>query len=99
MPILPLSIVPELVANEGIRMAVLAVPAVAAQAVADAVVAAGIVGILNFAPVTLSLPKQVQIVGVDLAIQLEQLAFSVVHGQVISGEDDANTEESPPLVE
>jgi hypothetical protein len=32
---------------------------------------------VNFAPVTLSLPPQVQIVAVDLAIELEQLSFAV----------------------
>ena len=45
---------------------------------ADALVAAGIEGILNFAPVTLSLPETVEIIGVDLAIELEQLSFAVV---------------------
>ena len=48
-----------------------------AQAVAERLVAAGIEGIVNFAPVTLSLPPQVQIVAVDLAIELEQLSFAV----------------------
>jgi redox-sensing transcriptional repressor len=62
-----------------IRLAIIAVPAAAAQKVADALVAAGIEGILNFAPVTLSLPKQVQTIGVDLAIELEQLAFAVAN--------------------
>src|SRR6059058_5606911 len=62
-----------------IRLAIIAVPAPAAQKVADALVSAGIEGILNFAPVTLTLPKQVQTVGVDLAIELEQLAFAVAN--------------------
>jgi redox-sensing transcriptional repressor len=62
-----------------IRLAIIAVPGPAAQKVADALVAAGIDGILNFAPVTLNLPKHVQTVGVDLAIELEQLSFAVVN--------------------
>ena len=62
-----------------IRLAIIAVPATAAQKVADALVAAGIEGILNFAPVTLTLPKQIQTIGVDLAIELEQLAFAVAN--------------------
>ena len=65
--------------EHNIRLAIIAVPSPAAQKVADALVAAGIDGILNFAPVTLSLPKHVQIVGVDLAIELEQLTFAVVN--------------------
>ena len=43
----------------------------------DALVAAGIRGILNFAPVVLRLPPPVRLVSVDLSVQLEQLAFLV----------------------
>jgi redox-sensing transcriptional repressor len=42
-------------------------------------VAAGIEGIVNFAPVTLTLPPHVQTVAVDLAIELEQLSFAVTN--------------------
>lgn len=62
-----------------IRLGVIAVPGAAAQEVADRLVEAGIVGVMNFAPVTLSLPPHVQIVAVDLAIELEQLSFAVVN--------------------
>ena len=62
------------------ELGVLTVPADAAHAVADALVAAGVRGILNFAPVVLKLPRRVRLVTVDLAIQLEQLAFQVQHG-------------------
>lgn len=61
-----------------IRLAMIAVPAAAAQGVADRLVAAGVEGILNFAPVTLALPDHVSLVGVDLAIELEQLSFAVM---------------------
>ena len=44
---------------------------------ADALVAAGIRGILNFAPVLLRIPPEVRLVSVDLTVQLEQLAFLV----------------------
>jgi redox-sensing transcriptional repressor len=71
--------VQQIAKDRRIRMAVIAVPGIAAQKVADALVAAGIEGILNFAPVTLNLPKQVQTIGVDLAIELEQLAFAVAN--------------------
>ncbi len=49
----------------------------AAQSVADELVNCGIRGILNFAPVILRLPAGVKLVNVDLAIQLEQLAFQI----------------------
>ena len=67
------------VAAHDIRLGMLAVPAAAAQEVADRLVDAGVVGIVNFAPVTLSLPEQVSQVGVDLATELEQIAFSVAN--------------------
>ena len=53
-------------AARGIRLAVLAVPAVAAQTAVDKLVAAGIEGILSFAPVTVKLPDNVPLIGVDL---------------------------------
>jgi redox-sensing transcriptional repressor len=64
-------------AATGAELGLLAVPAEAAQAVADALVAAGIRGLLNFAPIVLRLPPTVSLVSVDLTVQLEQLAFLV----------------------
>jgi len=61
-----------------IRLGIIAVPASAAQGVANRLVAAGVEGILNFAPVTIELPDTVRQVGVDLAIELEQLSFAIV---------------------
>ena len=75
----PLDKLDQLVKQLGIRLAILAVPAPAAQEVADQLVAAGIDGLLNFAPVTIALPDTVSTVGVDLAIELEQLSFAVVN--------------------
>jgi redox-sensing transcriptional repressor len=68
---------PEVVKSSGVRLGLIVVPAEHAQAVAERLVAAGIEGIVNFAPVTLALPPHVQIVAVDLAIELEQLSFAV----------------------
>jgi len=62
-----------------IRLAIIAVPAPAAQGVATLLADAGIEGILNFAPVTIALPETVKHVEVDLAIELEQLSFAVVN--------------------
>ncbi len=57
------------------QLAIVAVPASAAQAVADALVAAGVRSILNFAPRLLTVSRGVLVNNVDLAQQLEQLAF------------------------
>jgi redox-sensing transcriptional repressor len=70
----------EVIAATGAELGVIAVPSEAAQPVADALVAAGIRGVLNFAPVVLRLPANVSLVSVDLTVQLEQLAFLVQMG-------------------
>ena len=75
----PMSRLAAVVASEGIQIAVLAVPAPHAQAVADQLVEVGVSGIMNFAPISLRLPREVSIVGVDLAKELEQVTFSVAN--------------------
>ena len=81
LTVIDLEELPEMVRQEQIRLAILAVPARAANQAAELLVESGITGILNFAPVTLNLPKSVSVVGVDLAMELEQLAFAVIkHG-------------------
>jgi redox-sensing transcriptional repressor len=79
IPVAALEDLPAAVKELGIRLAIIAVPAHEAQQIADELVSAGVVGILNFAPVALSLPNHVSRVGVDLASELEQLAFAVVN--------------------
>ncbi|MCA9212010.1 MAG: redox-sensing transcriptional repressor Rex [Planctomycetales bacterium] len=69
----------KIVEKMSIKLGIIAVPGPAAQDVANLLVDAGVEGVLNFAPVTISLPDSVQLVGVDLAIQLEQLSFAVVN--------------------
>jgi redox-sensing transcriptional repressor len=71
------SSIPVRVAALKAEMGVITVPSETAQVVADALVTAGVKGLLNFAPVLLRTPPSVRIVTVDLAIQLEQLAFLV----------------------
>ena len=68
---------PEIVKRHSLQVAILAVPATAAAEAANQILKSGITGILNFAPVTLSVPKNVSLIEVDLAMELEQLAFSV----------------------
>ncbi len=78
LTVLHVDALPSVVDEKQIRLAILAVPAKAANQAVESLVSAGITGILNFAPVTLNLPKTVSVVGVDLAMELEQLAFAVV---------------------
>lgn len=58
-----------------IRMAIVTVPARAAQEVVDEVVAAGIRAILNFAPVKLHVPEGVHLATADLTLELQRLAY------------------------
>lgn len=73
----PLAELATTVASRSILLAIIAVPAAAAQNVADQVVAAGVRGVLNFAPVALNVPENVAFSSVDLAVRLEQLSFQV----------------------
>jgi len=63
-----------------IQIAVLAVPADAAQGVADQLVAAGIKAVLNFAPARIRVPKDARLKNVDLSIELETLSFYLAQG-------------------
>ena len=61
--------------REGIRLAVIAVPAPVAQNVLNLVVASGIKAILNFSPGPLKVPPEVKLKSVDLTVSLESLSF------------------------
>ncbi|MBE7371514.1 redox-sensing transcriptional repressor Rex [Dermacoccus barathri] len=60
--------------DEGV-IGVIATPAPSAQQVADRLIAAGVRSILNFAPAVLTVPYDVQVRGVDMATELQILAF------------------------
>jgi redox-sensing transcriptional repressor len=86
----PLDELASTIREKDIRLGMIVVPADRAQEAADRLVAAGIEGIVNFAPVTLALPPHVQNVGVDLAIELEQLSFAVTSKLVRPAGDSAD---------
>jgi len=71
----PLEDLSFLVAEHDIAIGVIATPASAVQDVADRMVAAGIRSILNFAPAMISVPPGVSVRKVDLAVELQILAF------------------------
>jgi len=66
---------PKIARKHGVELAVLAVPPEVAQEVTDLLCRAGIRGILNFAPTTLTTPDGVAVGPVDLAGHLEQLSY------------------------
>jgi AT-rich DNA-binding protein len=67
------------IAASNYQIAVLAVPADAAQKLSDRVVRAGIKGILNFAPVQLTVPPHVALRAVNMAMELEALTFAITN--------------------
>jgi redox-sensing transcriptional repressor len=67
----------EFVLKNGVKMAILTVPAVAAQEVVNQLVQAGIVGILNFSPIVVSVPEEVMVNNVNVAIELENLSYFI----------------------
>ena len=70
----PVSAMTAAVRKLNIQLGILAVPADAAQQVADEMLASGVRGILNFAPAALQI-NEGAVAGVDLAVHLEQLSF------------------------
>ena len=63
------------IADRNIQIGVITVPAPEAQSVADRMVAAGVHGIWNFAPVRIRVPETVQLVSEDLSVGLTTLSY------------------------
>lgn len=66
------------VRRKKVKIAVVAVPAGAAQSVADLLVEAGVTAILNFAPAQLTVPEGVKVQNVDLSVLLKTLSYHTV---------------------
>jgi redox-sensing transcriptional repressor len=75
LPVHHVDELPELVRSLGIAIGVIATPASAVQEVADRMAEAGIRSILNFAPAVIVVPEGVSVRKVDLAVELQILAF------------------------
>ncbi len=69
----------EIIAERDVQIGVIAVPATHAQSVADKLVAAGIRGIWNFAPVKLQVPPNIPFVSEDLSVGLSSLSYYLTH--------------------
>lgn len=75
--VLPLGETRRFITEHGIKIAILAVPDIVAQQTADLLCAAGIKGILNFAPIRLKVAEGCIINNVNLEIELENLIYFV----------------------
>jgi redox-sensing transcriptional repressor len=80
VPIFDIRDLKRITRRDRLDIAMLAVPAAAAQPVADQVVNAGIKAILNFSPGTLKVPPDVKLKSVDLTVSLESLSFYLAQG-------------------
>lgn len=77
VPVLPTDEMPAFIQAHGVRIGIIAVPDTAAQPVADAMIGAGIMGILNFAPLRLRCPEEIVINNVNLELELESVIYFV----------------------
>lgn len=75
MTVREISELEDLVAKEEVRVAIIAVPAAAAQEICDHLVKAGIRSILSYAPINLTAPPGVQVRYSDPVVQLQQMTF------------------------
>ena len=84
----------EVVASREITLGILTVPADQAQSVAEHLVAAGVTGILNFAPACLRIPEKVHVVNIDMTVALEKVAFFACGSQRRKGNSDDHSNTS-----
>ncbi|NLM70164.1 MAG: redox-sensing transcriptional repressor Rex [Firmicutes bacterium] len=71
----PLAELESFVRENNVKMAIITVPADAAQDVAMQLVKGGIEAILNFAPIKLNVPEHVRVASTDLTLELQRLAY------------------------
>jgi redox-sensing transcriptional repressor len=81
VPIYDIGDLKKIARRDAVRIAVIAVPAGAAQSVLNLVVASGIKAILNFSPGALEVPPEVKLKSVDLTVSLESLSFFLAQGE------------------
>ncbi|MDQ0254163.1 redox-sensing transcriptional repressor [Evansella vedderi] len=80
VPIFHLDELKEKISSAGdVEVAILTVPANAAQPIADQLVEVGIKAILNFTPARLSVPENVRIHHIDLSVELQSLVYFLKH--------------------
>ncbi|MFO1441729.1 redox-sensing transcriptional repressor Rex [Bacillus sp. Bva_UNVM-123] len=79
VPIYHMDALEKIIAEHQIEVAILTVPALAAQPIVDRIVQSTINGILNFTPARLSVPPTIRIHHIDLAIELQSLIYFLKH--------------------
>ena len=77
LPIYAINQMADFIEKNDVSIGIIAVPAEYAQDIADLLVDTNIKGILNFAPVVLTFPEDVEIRIVDLTVNLEVLTYNI----------------------
>lgn len=75
----PINKLAEVIEREKIQIAIVAVPGDVAQEMTNALIAAGVQGIWNFAPVKLVVPDDISIVNADLSAELATISYQLLH--------------------
>jgi len=87
VPVFHMDNLEKVLREQQIRVAILTVPAPAAQAIADRLVHSDVKGILNFTPARLNLPSTIRIHHIDLAVELQSLIYFLKNYPIDTEED------------
>src|SRR5690606_30542215 len=88
-PVRPVDGMVPVCAEREVTIGAIATPAKGAQDVCDRLVEGGVTCVLNFAPVVLQVPEEVEVRKVDLAVEMQILAFHVARKNVAAAEQQA----------
>jgi len=75
LEILDSRLIPEVIPQRGIKIAIIAVPPGEAQKVADILIKAGIKALLNYAPITLKVPPEIKVQYIDPVVHLQRMTY------------------------
>lgn len=87
IPVYPVEDMKKQIKEQQIDVVILTVPGSESQAVTDQLVEAGVHGILNFTPVRLSVPKDVQVQNIDLTNELQTLIYFIESNKVTTDDE------------
>lgn len=88
VPVFHMDDLEKVIKEHNIQVAILTVPAPAAQSIADRIVQGSVNGILNFTPARLSVPPTIRIHHIDLAVELQSLIYFLKHYPTENEQDE-----------
>ena len=78
IPIQDVQEMPQVIRDENFQIAILAIPPQEAQNIADTMAEAGIKAILNYAPITITVPEGVRVEYMDPVIHLQRMTYYLI---------------------